>query len=162
MRALRSSKAVRPATRDDTRQMPASRPQWSAWAKAWLGLVVIAFLNGVLHRGYEGPLGELRAHQLSSAVLLVLVAPWVWWIERRHPLSTRPAAAQVGLFWAAATVAFEFTFGHYVNQDSWATLAHDYDLRDGRLWLLDVIGIAAAPALARAWRLRRHRASTGV
>ena len=35
--------------------------------------------------------------------------------ERRHPLPTRSAAAQVGLCWAAATVAFEFGFGHYVN-----------------------------------------------
>jgi hypothetical protein len=50
-------------------------------------------------------------------------------------------------------VAFEFVFGHYVTKDSWATLLHDYDLRAGRLWLFDVIGIALAPALARAWRL---------
>ena len=134
-------------------------PQWSAWAKAWLGVVVIAFINGVLHRGNEGALGELRAHQLSTAVLLVLLAPWVLRIEGRHPLPTGSAAAQVGLFWAAATVAFEFVFGQYVNQDSWATLVHDYDLRDGRLWLFDVIGIALAPVLARAWRFQRHRAA---
>ena len=37
-----------------------------------------------------------------------------------------------------------------------ATLLHDYDLRAGRLWLFDVVGIALLPALARAWRLHRN------
>ena len=36
----------------------------------------------------------------------------------------RVGSRTVGLFGAAATVAFEFVFGHYVNQDSWATLVH--------------------------------------
>jgi hypothetical protein len=53
---------------------------WPAWARAWGRLVVIAFLNGVLHRAYEGPLGELRAHQLSSFMLPLARA----WRIRRH------------------------------------------------------------------------------
>ena len=98
----------------------------------WVGMVVIAFLNAVLRRGYEGALGELRAHQVSSVVLLLLLAPWVRWVERRHPLPTGRAATQVGLSWAAATMAFEFGFGRYVNGDSWATLLNAYDLRQGQ------------------------------
>lgn len=140
--------------RGDTRQLSTSGPQW----RAWVGMVVIAFGNAVLRRGYEGALGELRAHQVSSVVLLLLLAPWVRWVERRHPLPTARAATQVGLSWAAATMAFEFGFGRYVNRDSWATLLNAYDLRQGRLWLFDVIGIAFAPALARAWRLHRDHA----
>jgi hypothetical protein len=31
---------------------------WPAWAKGWGGVVTIAFLNGVLHRTYEGALGS--------------------------------------------------------------------------------------------------------
>jgi hypothetical protein len=61
----------------------------------------------------------------------------------------------VGAGWAAATVAFEFVFGHYVNGDSWQTLRAAYDLTQGRLWTVDVLLIAAAPAAARAWRLHR-------
>jgi hypothetical protein len=68
---------------------------------------------------------------------------------------------RVGLLWAAATVAFEFSLGHYVNRDSGAKLLDDYDLREGRLWLVDVIAIAAAPALARTWRLRQLKGSNG-
>jgi hypothetical protein len=133
-----------------------SRLDWPAWAKAWGGVVLIAFVNGVLHRAYEGALGELRAHQLSSVVLLVLLAPWAVRTERRHPLPSLPAALQAGLIWSSASVTFEFLFGHYVNKDSWAELLHAYDLLDGRLWLVDVLGIAAAPSLARAWRIRRR------
>jgi hypothetical protein len=129
-------------------------PDWPAWAKAWGGLVVIAFVNGVLHRSYERRLGELRSHQVSSLLLLGLLAPWVIRTEYRHPLPTLPAALQVGLMWSSASVAFEFLFGHYINKDSWSELLHAYDVLNGRLWLLDVLGIAAAPAAARAWRIR--------
>jgi hypothetical protein len=132
-------------------------PYWNGWATAWLGVVVLAFVNGVLHRLYVGALGELRAHQVSTVVLLVLLAPWVWRTERRHPLPNGSAAVRTGLLWAAATVIFEFLFGHYVNKDSWAKLLNDYDLTEGRLWIVDVIGIAAAPALARAWRLHENQ-----
>jgi hypothetical protein len=59
--------------------------------------------------------------------------------------------------WSSASVAFEFLFGHYVNRDSWSKLLHAYNLLDGRLWLVDVLGIAVAPAVARAWRIRRDQ-----
>jgi hypothetical protein len=127
---------------------------WPAWAKAWGGVVAIAFLNGVLHRTYEGALGERRAHQLSSFVLLALLAPSATRTERRHPLPSVPAALQVGLLWSSASVAFEFLFGHYVNTDTWSELFHAYNLLDGRLWLLDVLGIAAAPGPCAGWLIR--------
>jgi hypothetical protein len=123
---------------------------------------VIAFLNGVLHRSYERRLGELRSHQVSSLLLLVLLFPCVIRTERRHHVSSLPDALQIGLMWSSASVAFEFLFGHYVNKDSWSELLHAYDVLDGRLWLLDVLGIAAAPAAARAWRIRRHLYSGAV
>jgi hypothetical protein len=134
----------------------ASKSSRKAWAIAWLGMLAIAFSNGVLHRSYEKAVGEHRAQQASSVLLLFLLAPWVWRTERRHPLPTGSGAVRIGLLWAAATVTFEFVFGHYVNRDSWAELLKAYDVRKGRLWLFDVIGIAAAPALARAWRLHSH------
>lgn len=40
-------------------------------------VVVIAVVNGVLHRAYERPLGQLPAHQLSAVILLLMLAPWV-------------------------------------------------------------------------------------
>jgi hypothetical protein len=135
---------------------------WAAWSRAWAGVVVVAFVNGALHRGYEGALGELRAEQLSNVVLLMLLAPWVVRTERRHPLPSAGDAVAVGLAWASATVVFEFLFGHYVNGDSWAHLLGAYDVTQGRLWLLTIVGVAAAPCAARAFRLRTRRAAASA
>ena len=129
---------------------------WAAWSRAWLGVVVLAFVNGVLHRGYEGALGGLRAEQVSNVVLVVLLAPWVVRTEQRHHLSTAADAVAVGAAWASATVAFEFLFGRYVNGDVWAELLRAYNLSEGHIWLLTVAGIALAPLAARAWRLRKQ------
>ena len=63
------------------------------WTRAWTGVVVLAVVNGGLHRVYEQPLGELRAHQLSGVTLLLLLAPWAARTQRRHPLASARAAA---------------------------------------------------------------------
>lgn len=129
--------------------------QWRSWAAAWGGVVAAAFVNGSLHRVYAPLMPELTASQLSEVLLPLLVAPWVLRVERRHPLPNHASAVAVGTAWALATVAFEFVFGHYVNGDSWDSLLAAYNVAVGRLWSLDVVAIAAAPLLARAWR--RHR-----
>jgi hypothetical protein len=146
-----------------TRTIPSGRVRtdWAAWSKAWGGVVVTAFVNGALHRGYATALGEPAATRLSEVVLPLLLAPWVLRVERRHPLPSGAAAVVVGAGWGAATVAFEFLFGRYVIGDSWQTLRAAYDLSAGRLWMLDVLLIAAAPALVRARRRRRSRADRG-
>jgi hypothetical protein len=130
---------------------------WWAWTRAWGGALVIGFVNGAARRGYESALGELRAQQVSSVTLLVLLAPWVAYTERRHPLPTTRNALLVGLSWATATVGFEFGFGHYLNRDTWRQLLAAYNIGKGRLWAIDVAGIAALPAVARWWRVNHSR-----
>jgi hypothetical protein len=130
---------------------------WAAWSAAWGGVVVTAFVNGALHRAYATAVGEPTATRLSEVVLPLLLAPWVVRVDHRHRVSCVSDGMVVGVGWAAATVAFEFLFGHYVNGDSWQTLRAAYDLMQGRLWTVDVLLIAAAPAVARGWRLRRSR-----
>jgi hypothetical protein len=125
------------------------------WTASWGGVVVTGFVNGALHQAYAPLLGEPAATRVSEVALVLLLAPWVLHVERRHPLPRLRDAAVVGAGWAVATVAFELVFGHYVNGDPWETLLNAYDLLEGHLWGLDVLAIAAAPVLARAWRLRR-------
>ena len=127
---------------------------WDAWAAGWGGAVGIAFANAGLHRAYGEVLPELTADQLAGVVLLALILPWAVHVEGRNPLDEAHDAALVGLAWAGATVTFELTFGHYVNGASWSDLLAAYDVTKGRLWLLDVLGIAAAPAIARWWNRR--------
>ena len=51
-----------------------SRPTWTRlalYALAWLPMVPIAILNGVLRQGWYGQyLAELTAHQVSTATAL--------------------------------------------------------------------------------------------
>jgi hypothetical protein len=132
----------------------ARQRQWRSWAAAWGGVVAAAFVNGSLHRVYSPLMPDLTATQLSEVLLPVMVAAWAVHVERRHPLPDHASALAVGAGWAMATVAFEFLFGHYVNGDSWDALVAAYNVAHGRLWSLDVVAIAAAPLLARAWRRR--------
>ena len=116
-----------------------------------LGLFAIAAANGALRQLYGQRLSEERAHQVSSVVLLAAIIPWVWRTQRRSPLPSTSAAVRVGLAWAAATVVIESVLGRYLNKQDWAEILDAYNVAKGRLWPLDVVGIAAAPALARRW-----------
>lgn len=63
----------------------------SAWAKAWRGAVVLAFVNGALHEGYQDALGEKRAERVSSVALSCPARP-VGPVDRAPP----PAAEHPG------------------------------------------------------------------
>ncbi len=130
---------------------------WDAWTLGWGGALGLAFLNASLHRVWDRVLPELTADQLAAVVLLALIWPWTTHVEGVNPLGEPRDAVLMGLAWAGATVTFEFTFGHYVNGERWADLAKAYDVTTGRLWSLDVLGIAAAPAVARWWNRRAAR-----
>jgi hypothetical protein len=135
------------------------RSAYSArYTTAWFGLAATGIANGAARVAlYEGRVGEQVAHQLSTASAVALFTAYAYLVDRRWPFAGGRDAALVGAGWAAATVAFEFGFGHYVAADSWSTLLHDYNLAAGRTWPLAVATIAVAPALVRRIRLRRRR-----
>jgi hypothetical protein len=134
-----------------------SEAPYRQWVAAWGGMALFGVANGVSRALYEKRLGERRAHQVSSATLVVALLPYAAAVERRWPLPT--AGAGAGLAWVGLTVVFEFGFGHYVARQSWRALLADYDVAEGRLWPLVLAGVGTAPALGRAARLRaaRHR-----
>jgi hypothetical protein len=116
------------------------------YAPAWLGAAAMGVANGVARRAlYERRLGEAAAHQASTATLVALLAWYLRALERRRPIPDRRGALAVGASWAAATVAFEFGFGHYIAGEPWEDLLRDYDLRDGRLWSLVLAWMAIGP-----------------
>jgi hypothetical protein len=122
-----------------------------AWLIAWLGGPLIGIANGsVRELAYKERVGELAAHQLSTASALGLFGAYFEVLARRHPLPSTRAALQVGAAWLALTIAFEFGFGRGVARTSWVELLADYDLRKGRLWPLVLAWIALGPAVVRA------------
>ena len=123
---------------------------WSRYAPAWLGAAALGVANGVGRRAlYERRLGERAAHQVSTFTLIALLAGYLRALEQRWPIPSRREALAVGAGWSAATVAFEFGFGHYVAGEAWSDLLRDYDLGDGRLWSLVLLWLAVGPAVVR-------------
>ncbi len=125
----------------------------SAYLAAWVGMAVLAILNGILReKSYGRFLGDLAAHQVSTFLAITLFGGYVWAFTGWVPIESAMQAAQIGTLWLAMTVLFEFGFGHFAAGHSWAELLHDYNLFKGRLWVLVLIWIALAPYVC--FRLR--------
>ena len=147
--ANRSASAT--SSRYSRRQWPLGRDPWRPWTLAWLGACGLAFGNAVIRQAlYEGHVGDLRAHQISTATLLGIFAVYVWVLHRRWPIDTSETALAVGVIWTMLTLAFEFGFGHWVAGQSWAELLEAYNLADGQVWVLIPIWTMIAPATMRA------------
>lgn len=125
---------------------------------AWLGGVVLGLVNATLREfAYREALGEETAQRVSTFALLAMIEAYMVFLERRWPIPSRVQALAIGTTWAAATVAFEFLFGHYVDPShfTWTELAANYNLLEGKLWVLVPISMVVLPAAAR--RVNRGR-----
>jgi hypothetical protein len=131
---------------------------WRVWGPAWLGVLVLAFVNGTVRIvGYQPIVGETAARQIATGTLVALIGGYVWLVQRRAPLPDTGTAAAVGGVWALWTLGFEFGFGHDVLGTPWAELLADYDLSRGRIWVLVPLTTAVAPPLVRAMQARRAK-----
>lgn len=113
---------------------------------AWFPMVFIAIANGLFREKFlVNHLNELQAHQLSTASMILLFGIYVWILFKIwFPVSDNQVLC-IGLIWLLLTVAFEFLFGHYVAGHSWEKLLHDYNILQGRVWVLVLIWITIAP-----------------
>lgn len=132
--------------------------KWSrlAWGLGWAGAAVVAVGNGGLRDlALVDGLGERPARQLSTITLLILLAVYLWWLNRTWPLPTTGVALRVGAAWTATTLLFELTLGHFVEHKSWQVLLDDYDLSRGHIWILVPMWTAIGPAVIRHLQLSR-------
>jgi hypothetical protein len=115
---------------------------------AWIPMLFIAIANGVARDlGYKKRTTPLRAHQISTLTAAIFFAFYVWALTRRWPLESAAQSLLVGGIWFLLTIAFEFGFGHYVARHSWSDLAADYDLCQGRVWLLLLLWLFSLPSI---------------
>ena len=113
---------------------------------AWLGLVVVAIINGAVRNEVYGKhLKELTAHQISCFTGMALIGLCTWVLNLWWKLESAGQAMTIGLIWLGLTVVFEFLFGHYVMKYLWSRLFHDYDIHRGRLWLLVLVWTTIVP-----------------
>jgi len=112
----------------------------------WLGLAVLGVLNGILRNAlYSDILGELRAHQVSTIVLIVLIGLYTWLFSLIWKPESSMQALFIGLIWLVLTILFEFVFGHYVIGHPWSRLFSDYNIMQGRIWSLVLLWTLVAP-----------------
>lgn len=127
---------------------------------SWIPGIPIAIANGILRELlFRRFLPELAAHQLSAASFVVFFGLYVWLIMKWLRLPSGRQALRLGLTWLLLTVAFEFLFGHFVMGQSWQALFNDYNLLAGRVWVLVLLWIAAAPIFL--YRMRRRPPLSG-
>ena len=120
----------------------------------WFVMLVVAMANGIARDLVYGPyMSGLAAHQLSTAIGIVLFGAVIRQFIHRFPPSSDSHAIFIGLLWTALTVAFEFLFFHYVGGRSWPELLSNYNIFAGRVWVLLLLWVAVAPYAFH--RLRR-------
>jgi hypothetical protein len=116
------------------------------YAAAWLLMPIIGIINGVIRQyGYANALGELRAHQVSTLTGIVLFGLYIRALTLVWRIRSSAEAIAIGLIWLTLTIAFEFLFGHYVMKHPWSRLLHDYNIFEGRLWVLVLLWVTVAP-----------------
>lgn len=115
---------------------------------AWLGMMVLAIVNGAVREYWMAPrMSALAAHQCSTLLLLALLFLYGHLLFSRVPLSSAGQAILVGGCWVLLTLAFECGVGRLVGKRSWRALLGEYNLLAGRLWLLVPLWLLFFPLL---------------
>jgi len=115
----------------------------------WFVLLVMAVLNGSVRETLITPrFGAFTGHIIStvllSAVILLVARVSISWIGARSTAD----ALFVGITWLGLTLAFEFLAGHYLFHSSWEKLLADYNIFQGRIWVVVLLATLLAPIWA--------------
>jgi hypothetical protein len=101
--------------------------------------------------------GDLPAHQISVVTGSALFLAVAYYLLRDHAGEAEDRTLLgIGASWLAATILFEFGFGHYVMGNSWEKLLHDYNVTEGRLWPVVLLVLFLAPLIVKRIINRSH------
>jgi hypothetical protein len=116
-------------------------------------MLLIAVANGALREWYRPFTGELLARRISTLALLIFFTAFIFWITRRFPFRSGLQAVQTGGLWMILTLVFEFSLGLWSGH-SWHELMAEYNLVEGKLWILVPVWLAIAPYLCRKTQVK--------
>ena len=120
--------------------------------KAWLIILPVMIANGVFRElVLRRAVGPVMADTLSVVLGIVIIVALT-----RRLLSPIAGSSSAALVKASATlvmltVAFEFLFGHYVDNKSWSELVENYYIWRGNLWPAALATLAFMPFLWGRW-----------
>jgi hypothetical protein len=128
----------------------------------WLILVPVAITNGALREEVIKPLlGERTARPLSGLTLSSAFLLLVYLMMRDQVArASDRKLLELGAAWTAASVVFEFGFGHYVEGDSWGDLLGNYNLLKGQLFPLVLASVMMSPLITK--RIVEHQDSVSA
>ena len=115
---------------------------------AWLGMMVLAIVNGIVRERWIAPrMSALAAHQCSTLLLLAILWLYGEILFTCFPLTSAGQAVSLGLCWLLLTLAFECGVGRLIGKRSWRSLMEEYNLLRGRLWLFIPLWLVLFPVL---------------
>jgi hypothetical protein len=120
---------------------------------AWIGLLVLAFVNGALRELVLKPLLHLDtalAHQLSCLTGVGLWLGFVYMIWDKLKVRSSKQAALIGASWLLATFIFEtFVLNRNMSREE---ILQTYNVADGELWGLALLTIGLMPSAFFRWK----------
>lgn len=115
----------------------------------WIVMVVLAILNGAIRQYFFLPkVGEQSAHVFGTIIFLILQFAVIHIYITTYCIYETALLLKTGFFWVGLTVLFEFVFGHYIMKHPWKRLIADYNIFNGRLWILVLINNVTAPLIS--------------
>lgn len=115
----------------------------------WVIFLVFFILNAGVRNAVITPrYGEHTGHIVSTitGIIAILVGTFIF-IRVTNTAYTRTALILIGVIWVVLTIAFEFTFGHFVMKQPWSRLLADYNILKGRIWVLIPLTEFISPTL---------------
>ena len=118
-----------------------------------LGIWVILVVSAIVVATFRisvllPPLGDQTAHQLGTVIYLIVQFTIIYIFIKKMRVKEIKTLLGIGFLWVVITIIFEFVFGHYVMGHSWLKLFADYNVFNGRLWILVLINNIAAPLVS--------------
>ncbi|MFI5237070.1 MAG: hypothetical protein ACHQLA_03955 [Ignavibacteriales bacterium] len=115
----------------------------------WLIILVSAIISGTFRTKVLLPsFGEQTAHQVGTIIFLIIQSAIIFLFIKKINLKENQLLLKIGLFWVVLTIIFEFVFGHYVMGHSFKKLFADYNIFNGRLWVLVLMNNIVAPVIS--------------
>ena len=113
----------------------------------WFLFMILAIINAIIrNEGYKPLIGDLRAHQLSTFTFIILIFVVTYFVLKFSNLQiSDKEAILLGFLWLMMTITFEFIAGHFIFGNPWEKLIADYNILQGRIWILVLFTILFSP-----------------
>jgi len=115
----------------------------------WFLFALLGTINGIVREyAYKNLFGDLISHYISTIIFIILlfVIMYLFFNKSKFYYSNN-GLWTIGISWLIATIFFEFFIGHYIFGTSWNILYSDYNIFNGRVWVLVLLSILVGPWL---------------